>query len=133
MRQVQALAKGVNISPRKAGLVAGLVRGRSVADAEIILDHTPKKAAPLIKKVLLSAKANAINNHQLKEDSLQITQLVIGQGMSLKRYRPAAFGRALPYKHRTSHIKVVISGEESKPPAKKTSRTKATKSGAKKG
>ena len=130
--QVQALAKGIAISPRKAGLVASLVRGRSVADAEVILDHTPKKAAKVVKKVILSAKANAVNNHKLREDSLQIAQLVVGQGTSLKRYRPAAFGRALPYKHRTSHIKVVLSGDENKPKPKKTTKT-AGSAGAKKG
>ena len=127
--QVQAVAKGISISPRKAGLVASLVRGRSVSDAEAILDHTPKKAAPLIKKVILSAKANAVNNHKLKEDSLEIAQLVIGQGTAIKRYRPAAMGRALPYKRYTSHIKVVLSGDEAKPTAKKpkTANKPATK------
>lgn len=109
--EVQAIAKGVRISPRKAGLVAALVRGRTVADALVILEHTPKKAAPIIKKVVESAKANAVTNHNLKEDSLNITRLTIGQGIAMKRYRPVARGSAHPYKHRTSHIKVVVSGK----------------------
>jgi len=122
---VQATAKGVKISSRKAGLVASLVRGRSVADAVVILDHTPKKAAPLLKKVIESAAANATHNHGLKESSLAIAELTIGIGPSLKRMRPAAFGRARPYKHPSSHIKVVLSGQPVETKAKPPAKTKA--------
>lgn len=134
MTDVQALARGVRISPRKAGLVASLVRGRSVADALVILDHTPKKAAPLIKKVVESAKANAVNNHDLKEDSLQISRLTVGRGVALKRYRPIAFGRAHPYQHPTSHIKVILSGQpRAAQPSTKKPAAKAKSSVAKAG
>ncbi|HEX9679047.1 MAG TPA: 50S ribosomal protein L22 [Candidatus Saccharimonadales bacterium] len=124
---VQAIAKSVRISPRKAGLVASLVRGRSVSDALIILDHTPKKGAPIIKKVVESARANATNNHGLDETSLIVSELIVGQGPAMKRFQPAAFGRARPYKRRTSHIKVVLDGRLKASSAKKAKPTKTEK------
>ena len=127
----QAVARGVRISSRKAGLVASLVRGRSVEDALVILEHTPKKAAPILRKVIASAKANAITNHNLQEKDLKITELTIGPGPALKRFRPAARGSALRYKHHTSHIRVVVDGvnkpapSKAKPVAEKKAKTPA--------
>lgn len=108
---VRANAVGVRQSPRKIGLVAALVRGRSVADALVILEHTPKRAAKPVAKAIASAKANAVNNHGLQEQSLRITTLQITAGPRLKRYNPAAHGRALPYQKRSSHILVELSGD----------------------
>lgn len=117
---VRASAKGVRQSPRKIGLVASLVRGRSVADALTILEFTPKRAAKPVVKLLIAAKANAVNNHGLTEDSLQITQLQVTAGPRLKRFNPAAMGRALPYQKKSSHILVEVSGDvKVKPAAKK--------------
>jgi large subunit ribosomal protein L22 len=108
---VRASAKGVRQSPRRVGLVAGLVRGRSVADALTILEFTPKRAAKPVAKLIAAAKANAVNNHGLTEASLQITQLQVTAGPRLKRYNPAAQGRALPYQKKSSHILVEVSGQ----------------------
>jgi len=108
---VKAIAKGVRLSPRKVGVVAALVRGRSVADALTILEHTPRRSALAVKKVIASAKANADHNHGLKPDTLQITEITVTAGPRLKRYRPAAHGRALPFQRKTSHIRVVVDGE----------------------
>lgn len=108
---VQAIAKGVRMSPRKVSVVAALVRGRSVADALVILDHVPRRTALAVKKTIQSAKANADNNHGLKPDTLMITEISVTPGPRLKRYRPAAHGRALPFQRRTSHIRVVVDGE----------------------
>jgi large subunit ribosomal protein L22 len=129
--QVTALAKGVRLSPRKVSLVASLVRGRTVADALVILEHTPKRAAKPVAKAIASAKANAVTNHKADEKSLIIEHLQVTAGERIKRFRPAAMGRALPYQKKTSHIKVVLSGAE-KP--KKTAAPKAaeTKPAAKK-
>lgn len=109
---VQAVAKGVRMSPRKVGVVAALVRGRSVADALVILDHTPRRSADPVYKAVASAKANAEHNHNLKPDTLKIVEISVSPGPRLKRYRPAARGRALPFMRRTSHIRVVVTGEE---------------------
>lgn len=108
---VKAIAKGVRMSPRKVQVVASLVRGRSVADAITILEHTPRRAALPVKKAIESAKANAEHNHNLKPDTLQIKTISVTAGMRLKRYRPAAHGRANPFQRRTSHILVEVDGE----------------------
>lgn len=109
---VRAYAKGVDLTPRKVGLVASLVRGRSVADALVILEHVPKRAALPVKKVIESAKANASNNHGLDSKTLEITTLTVTAGSRLKRFKPAARGRALPFQKRTSHILVEVTGLE---------------------
>lgn len=99
------------MSPRKVGVVAALVRGRTVADALTILEHTPRRSALPVKKVIESAKANADHNHNLKPDTLQIVSIHVSPGPSIKRYRPAAHGRANPFQRRSSHIYVEVDGE----------------------
>ncbi|MGD8373865.1 MAG: 50S ribosomal protein L22 [Candidatus Woesebacteria bacterium] len=123
---IQATIKGVKMSPRKVSLVAGLVRGQNVADALVILQHTPKRAAKPVAKAIASAKANAVNNHRVDEKTLVIDQLQVTAGPRLKRYRPAAMGRALPYQKRTSHISVTVSGTEKPKKVAAKSETKKT-------
>jgi large subunit ribosomal protein L22 len=128
---VHAIAKGVRLSPRKVGIVAQLVRGRTVADALVILEHTPRRTAEAVRKVVASAQANADHNHNLRPDSLRIVEISVTPGPRLKRYRPAAHGRALPFQRKTSHIRVVVDGEArapKKPAAKaETKEAKETK------
>jgi len=124
--KVRAYAKGVDQAPRKVSLVAGLVRGRSVADALVILENTPKRAALPVKKVIASAAANATNNHGLDSKSLEITTLSVTTGPRLKRFKPASRGRALPFQKRSSHILVEVSGVE-KPKKKPATKPAATK------
>jgi large subunit ribosomal protein L22 len=127
---VSASAKGVRMSPRKVGVVAALVRGRTVADALTILGHTPRRAAMPVIKVIESAKANADYNHGYKADTLVIESIHVTPGPRFKRYRPAAHGRALPYMHRTSHIFVTVNGEQ-RPAKKPAAKTEAKKVEAK--
>lgn len=111
------------MSPRKVAVVAALVRGRSVEDALTILEHTPRRSALAVSKVIKSAKANADHNHNYKPATLQIAEISVTPGPRLKRYRPAAYGRALPFQRKTSHIRVVVDGEQreaKKPAAQKT-------------
>lgn len=121
-----AVAKGVRMSPRKLGVVAALVRGRTVEDALTILKHTPRRSALPVLKVIESAKANADRNHGLKPSTLRIIEIGVTPGPSLKRYRPAAHGRALPFQRRSAHIRVVVDGElrEVKKPVAKTAAAK---------
>jgi large subunit ribosomal protein L22 len=124
---VKAIAKGVRMSPRKIGVVAALVRGRTVEDALTILKHTPRRSALPVQKVIASARANADHNHNFKPATLRITEITVTPGPRLKRYRPAAHGRALPFQRRTSHIRVVVDGEQRearKPVAKETKEAK---------
>jgi len=117
---VLAVAKGVRMSPRKVGVVADLVRGRTVADALIILEHTPRRSATPVLKTVKSAAANADHNHNMKPDTLKIIEISVSPGPRLKRFRPAAHGRALPFQRRTSHIRVVVDGEVRAPKKPKT-------------
>lgn len=114
---VQAIAKNVRISPRKVAPVAALVRGRSVADALVILSHTPRRAALQVAKTIKSAQANADHNHGYKADTLVITEISVTPGVRYKRFRPVSRGMAHPYQKRTSHIRVVVDGAQK--PAKK--------------
>lgn len=118
---IKASAKGVRMSPRKVNVVASLVRDRSVIDAITILEHTPRYSALPVRKLIESAKANAENNHGLKPDTLSISHISVTPGPRLKRYRPAAHGRALPFQRKSSHIFVEVTGEKraAKKPAKK--------------
>jgi large subunit ribosomal protein L22 len=109
---VQAVNNRVRISPRKVSVVAALVRGRTVSDALTILEHTPRRPAEVVRKTILSAKANAEHNHQFKPDSLYITQISVTAGPRYRRYRAAARGRALRFARHTSHIKVVVDGQQ---------------------
>ena len=123
---VKAHIKGVDQTPRKLSLVASLVRGRTVADASVILDHTPKRAALAVKKAIQSASANAVNNHGLDAKSLTISTLSVTAGPRLRRYKPASRGRALPFEKKSSHILVEVAGVEKvvKKPAAKKAETK---------
>ncbi len=109
---VRAYAKGVDQTPRKVSLVAGLVRGRTVADALVILEHVPKRAALPVKKAIASAAANATNNHGLDGKTLEIKTLSVTTGPRLKRFKPASRGRALPFQKKSSHILVEVTGAE---------------------
>jgi large subunit ribosomal protein L22 len=129
VKQVRAIAKGVDQTPRKVGLIVSLIRGRSVADALLILENTPKRAAKPVAKVIASAKANAVNTHGLDTKTLRLETIQVSPGQRLKRFRPAAMGRALPFQKRTSHIHVVVSGDVK--PKKKPATTDTTKNTSK--
>jgi large subunit ribosomal protein L22 len=109
---VIAIAKGVRQSPRKVSDVAALVRNRTVSDALVILGHTPRRAATPVYKAIASARANAEHNHGFKPDTLKITEITVTAGSRIKRFRPAAHGRALPFQRKTSHIRVTVDGEK---------------------
>jgi large subunit ribosomal protein L22 len=126
---VVSINKGVKISPRKVGVVAALVRGRSVEDAITILEHTPRRAAIAVKKTVRSAQANAEHNHNYKPNSLIISEISVTPGPRFKRFRAAARGRANRFQHKTSHIRVVVDGEirQVKKPATKVEKNEETK------
>jgi large subunit ribosomal protein L22 len=128
---VKAQAKALAMTPRKVGEVASLVRGRSVNDALVILEHTPRRAALPLIKVIKSAQANAGNNHNVKTDNLQIAELHVSPGPRAKRFRPVARGSAHPYQKRTTHVTVIVSGEEKPKKAATTKTTTKTTKGGK--
>jgi large subunit ribosomal protein L22 len=107
---MQALAKHkfARSSAQKTRLVADQVRGLSVDKALNILTYSPKKAAELVKKVLLSAIANAEHNEGADIDTLKVKTIFVDEGPSMKRIKPRAKGRADRIVKRTSHITVVV-------------------------
>lgn len=106
--QAKAIAKYIRVAPRKARLVVDAIRGKSVKDAEDILRFLPRGATEPVTKVLLSAKANAVNNFELIEDRLFVSAAFVNEGPSLKRVLPRARGRGDIIKKRTSHITIVV-------------------------
>ena len=108
----RCVAKTVRITPRKARLVADLVRGKKVSDALAILKLTPRAASPLIEKVVVSASANAVNNLNMTKEKLFIKEIYVNEGMTMKRYLPRAKGSADRLLKRTSHITVVVAEKE---------------------
>ena len=109
--QVSAKANRLQISPQKARLVVDQVRGKSVSDALDILSFSNQKAAGLVRKVVESAIANAENNEGADIDELKISEIFVNEGMTMKRIRPRAKGRADRIFKRSSHITVTVSDE----------------------
>ena len=109
-----AYEKGVDIQPRKTNIVASLVRDRYVADAIVILENTPRKAAKAVKKAIESANANLLNNSKVSIDpkSIRIARIVVTTGTRMRRYKPASRGRALPFEKISSNIFVEVAGDE---------------------
>jgi len=106
--EARAIAKTIRIAPRKARLVADLIRGKKVGDAYAILKNTDKKASDIIGKVLMSAVANADHNLNLDVDTLFVKEAFVNEGTTLKRFRARAKGSASRINKRTSHITVVV-------------------------
>ena len=107
--EARAIAKEVRTVPRKARLVIDLIRGKSVKEADIILKNLNKESARLIRKVLISATANAENNLKLDKNNLYVKEAFINEGRTLKRMRFGSRGHVEPIKKRTSHITIVVS------------------------
>ncbi len=110
--EVAAKLKGARISAQKARLVADQVRGKGVEDALDLLAYSNKKAAQIIKKVLDSAIANAENNEGADVDELKISSIYVDEGMTMKRLRPRAKGRADRILKRSCHITVKVADGE---------------------
>lgn len=107
--QAKAKAKQVRVAPRKARLVVDLIRGKAVGEAFAILRNTPKSASPIVEKVLKSAVANAEHNYEMEPDNLIVQTAFVDEGVTLKRFRPRAMGRAGRINKRTSHITIIVS------------------------
>lgn len=106
--EVKAVHRYARSSAQKTRLVADQVRGLPVQDALDLLQFSPRKAAALIRKVVLSAVANAEHNLSLDIDDLFVSKILVDEGPSLKRIIPRAKGRADRIVKRTSHITVVV-------------------------
>ncbi len=105
---MKAHLRKVRISQKKTNIVAGLVRGKSVIEALEMLKFMPRKAAPILYKVLFSATSNAEKNDKAKKEDLKIKSIIVNRGQFLKRFLPSSRGRALPLRKPTTHISVEL-------------------------
>ena len=107
-RRPKAVAKHIRISPYKVRIVLDIIRGKGYKEAIAILENTPKSASEPIKKVLMSAGANAENNLGMNKDNLFVAACYADQGPTLKRVQPVSKGRAYRILKRTSHITIIL-------------------------
>ena len=115
---ITAKLRYLRIAPRKVRLVADLIRGKSVKEAQTILNFTVKKAAQPLLKLLKSAVNNAKNNFQLEESSLYVAKITVDEGPKYKRWMPRARGQASEIQKKSSHITIVLEEIEKTPKAK---------------
>lgn len=106
---MKAILRGIRIAPKKANLVAGMVRGLPVDEALSLLKFTPKKGADILYKVIHSAASNAKHNFKQSFDDLVVSRIIVNQGPTLKRSLPISRGRTHPILKKTSHILVEVS------------------------
>jgi len=105
---VIAKLRYLRIAPRKVRLVADLVRGKLVEDAQTILNFTVKKASQPLLKLLKSAVSNAENNFKLDAKNLFISKITVDEGPKYKRWMPRARGQAYEIQKKTSHVTIVL-------------------------
>ena len=108
-----AYIKGIDSMPRKTNIVASLVRDRYVADAIVILENTPRRAARSVLKAIDSAKANLLNSGvSIDPKTIRIARISVTAGARIRRFVPASRGRALPFEKVSSNLYVEVAGEE---------------------
>ena len=105
---MKAVLRQIRISPKKANLIAGVVRGKSVDEALTLLKFMPKKGADILYKVVQSAAKNAENNFSQNIEELEIKKILVTKGVTYKRSNSISRGRAQPILKRTSHITVEV-------------------------
>jgi len=106
--EAQATLRSIRISPRKLGLVAGLIRGLDVSQALVQLTFSKRRIAADVKQCLQSAVANAENNHNLNVDALYISEVLVGKALVMKRFRARARGRGAKILKPFSNISITV-------------------------
>lgn len=109
-RANRAMVRNIRIAPRKARIVVDLIRNKNVEDALEILRYTPKKASPIVSKLIVSALHNIEENQELDwdADDLYVAEAFVNEGPTMRRFKPRAQGRATRINKRTSQITVVL-------------------------
>lgn len=105
---IRASLRGSRMSASKARVVLDLIRGRDVVSADQVLQFTEREAARVVRKVLASAVANAVNNDSLEAETLYVKACYADEGPTLRRFKPRAKGRATRINKRTCHITIVL-------------------------
>lgn len=110
-QESKVVVRGIRTSPFKLNLVVNTIRGKKVDEALKILTFSKRRISIDVKKALLSAIANAENNHSMEIDSLFVSSIYVGKGKVLKRWRPRARGRVGRIQKPFSHLTIIISEE----------------------
>ena len=132
--EAQAVAKSLRISPQKLNLVAGLIRGKKVDQAMAELEFSQKRIAGDVRKCVMSAVANAENNHGLDVNELIVAEAYVGKNLILKRFHARGRGRGAPILKPFSQLTVVVrqvEEEAEERPKKAASKKPAAKKSAK--
>jgi len=111
---VEAKARYIRISARKARVVADQIRGKGYEEAEALLSFSPRGASVPILKLLRSAGANAENNVDLDPEDMLISRITVDEGPTMRRYRPRARGRATRIEKRSCHITLALTPDPAK-------------------
>lgn len=123
---MKAILRNARITPKKANLVAGMIRMKTVPAALEILQFLPKKAGRILYKVIHSAASNAKNNFNQPWDELVVTRIIVNKAPTFKRSLPVSRGRSHPILKRNCHITVEVGiaqktgDKKQKPPVKKS-------------
>ena len=123
--EAKATARFVRIKPYKVRRVLTLIRGRDLAEALAALDFTASPAAPVVRKVVDSAAANAEANHGMNRERLRVRSAYADEGPRLRRYRAGSIGRGGVIKRRMSHITIVLEERSEEPSAPRGRRRRA--------
>jgi large subunit ribosomal protein L22 len=110
--EVKSVSKNTGITPRKARFLVDMVRGKRVGEALVMLEFTPSPSAKAVAKVIKSAAADAESVYQIPVEELRIAKIFADEARTLKRFRPRSRGRVSPILKRSSHITVVVAGQE---------------------
>ena len=130
-KEARAIAKNLRVSPQKLNLVAGLIRGKKVDKALADLEFSRKRIAQDVRKCVMSAVANAENNHQLDVNSLVVAEAYVGKNLVMKRFAARGRGRGFSIMKPFSQITVVVRETEAEAAApKKKSKDAKSKAGA---
>ena len=130
--EAQAVAKSLRVSPQKLNLVAGLIRGKKVEKALAELEFSEKRIAGDVRKCVMSAVANAENNHSLDVNDLIVSEAYVGKNLTIKRFHARGRGRGAPIMKPFSQLTIVVRQvEEEKKPAKKAKAAGAKEKSAK--
>ena len=106
--EAQAVNKQIKTSPQKLNLVAAMIRGKTVEEAQTMLSFSKRRVAGEVRKTLLSAVANAENNHELDPDRLIVAEAYVGKSLVLRRFRARARGRVGRILKKFSRITIIV-------------------------
>ncbi len=106
--RVRAIAKYIRVSPRKIRLLMREIRGKRVEEALNLVSFAPQRGAPVLRKLINSAVANASQHPDVDVDNLFIKHIFADEGPTLRRFRPRAMGRATRIRRRTSHLTIIL-------------------------